>query len=82
MRARQLVAAGRALVGLWLLLGQSSFAQDPPVDPTQQRAALERSGATIRRVNITVDNVFDLSNPKENKRLYRWANRVHVRTRR
>ena len=81
MRARQLVATGQALVGLWLLLGQSAFAQEQPVDPAEQRTALEKSGATIRRVNIVVDNVFDLSNPAENKRLYRWANRVHVRTR-
>ena len=82
MRIRQLAAAGHALVGLWLLVGQSVLAQEPPVDPVAElRATLEKSGATIRRVNIIVDNVFDLSNPKEDKRLYRWANRVHVRTR-
>ena len=82
MRARRLVAAaGCAVVGLWSLLDQSSSAQEPPADPAQQRAALEKSGATIRRINIKVDNVFDLTNPEENKRLYRWANRVHVRTR-
>lgn len=49
--------------------------------PALTRAALEQSGATIRFVNIIVDNVFDPSNPDENKALYRWANRVHVLTR-
>ena len=43
-------------------------------------AQLEQAGATIREINVTVDNVFDPSNPKEDKALYRWANKVHVRT--
>jgi outer membrane protein assembly factor BamA len=42
---------------------------------------MERAGATIRAINITVDNVFDPSNPEEDKALYRWANKVHIRTR-
>jgi outer membrane protein assembly factor BamA len=44
-------------------------------------AELEQRGATIRDIAITVDNVFDTSNPDEDKKLYHWANRVHVRTR-
>jgi hypothetical protein len=43
-------------------------------------AQLELAGATIREVNVTVDNVFNPDNPKENKPLYRWANKVHVPT--
>ena len=43
-------------------------------------AQLEQAGATIRAITVTVDNVFDPSNPKEDKALYRWANKVHVRT--
>ncbi len=45
------------------------------------RAELEQAGATIREIHVTVDNVFDPSNPAEDKALYRWANRVHVLTR-
>jgi hypothetical protein len=45
------------------------------------RAALEEAGATIRAIHVSVDNVFDPSNPDEDKKLYRWANRVHVLTR-
>src|SRR5262245_50586884 len=43
-------------------------------------AQLEQAGATIRAVNVVVDNVFDPSNPKEDKPIYRWANKVHVPT--
>jgi outer membrane translocation and assembly module TamA len=62
-------------------------------DQTQQRdvaearaaaappeAQLEQAGATIRAITVTVDNVFDPSNPEEDKPLYRLANKVHVRT--
>ena len=53
-------------------------ARDP--DAAALDAQLEQAGATIRAINVTVDNVFDPSNPKEDKALYRWANKVHVRT--
>ena len=43
-------------------------------------AQLEQAGATIRAINVAVDNVFDPSNPKEDKPLYRWANKVHFPT--
>src|SRR5690606_8974256 len=43
--------------------------------------ALARRGARIGRIDIEVQNVFDTSNPEEAKRLYRWANRMHITTR-
>lgn len=43
-------------------------------------AQLEQAGATIGAINLRVDNVFDPSNPKEDKPIYRWANKVHFRT--
>ena len=72
------------VAGVLLLAAQLGFGQgaDAPSTETQtvSRADLERMGATIRAIHITVDNVFDLTNPEEDKALYRWANRVHVRT--
>ena len=72
------------VAGLLLLAAHLSFGQDseaPSAEPNPvSRADLERLGATIRAIHITVDNVFDLTNPEEDKKLYRWANRVHVRT--
>ena len=61
-----------------------ALAQQPPAGAPAAgltRAALEQAGATIGAVRIVVDNVFDPDNPEEDKKLYRWANRVHVRTR-
>ena len=43
-------------------------------------AELERRGAIIGEVLVYPENIFDLEDPKENKALYRLANRVHVRT--
>jgi hypothetical protein len=68
----------------WLAAAHVAFAQEPPAAAPATgltREALEQAGATIRAVHIVVDNVFDPSNPAEDKKLYRWANRVHVRTR-
>ena len=75
---------------------QESGADSPAAQPTatqeagaealsaQQTAALEAlelRGATIGAINIQIDNVFNTSDPAEDKRLYRWANNVHVTTR-
>ena len=72
------------VAGVLLLVAQLGFGQGTeapgPETNTVSRADLERLGATIRAIHITVDNVFDLTNPEEDKALYRWANRVHVRT--
>lgn len=68
----------RALIGALLLLPGTTLAQPAA---GLDRDELERLGATIRAIHITVDNVFDPSDPEEDKALYRWANRVHVRTR-
>lgn len=82
MRSRFLRCSGAA-VALWL--AQIIAAQEPAAadatEPATVRARLEQAGATIRAINVTVDNVFDPSNPDEDKRLYRWANRVHISTR-
>jgi hypothetical protein len=72
------------VAGLLLLAAQLGFGQGTEAPGAETNAAsradLERLGATIRAIHITVDNVFDLTNPEEDKRLYRWANRVHILT--
>jgi hypothetical protein len=54
---------------------------EPTAAEAVASAELERRGATVRAINVIVDNVFDPSNPEEDKALYRWANRMHIRTR-
>ena len=46
-----------------------------------QPAELERRGATIGRVLLYVQNIFDLADPRENNGLYRLADHLHIRTR-
>lgn len=51
------------------------LAEVPPAED------LERRGATIGDISITIENIFDESDPRENKFLYRLANDLHLRTR-
>ncbi|HEY5665097.1 MAG TPA: BamA/TamA family outer membrane protein [Gammaproteobacteria bacterium] len=44
-------------------------------------AELEQRGVVIGAVNLQIDNIFDTSDPAENGRMHRWANRVHRTTR-
>lgn len=60
-----------------LILPPVTLAQDLP-----GLSELEARGATIGRIDIDIDNVFDPdNNPDEDKKLYRWANKVHLTTR-
>jgi outer membrane protein assembly factor BamA len=43
-------------------------------------ATLEQSGATIGKIEVINDNIFDLDAPGENRVLHRWANALHVIT--
>jgi hypothetical protein len=87
--------AGAAVGALALAAqGQGAEVAQPPSPPQAESAAeadrpdaatgvaeLERAGAIIREINVIVDNVFDPRNPKEDKKLYHFANRVHIPTR-
>jgi hypothetical protein len=75
---------GVVTAAAWLSASCVATAQQPAAGtppPGMTRAQLQAAGATIRAIYVTVDNVFDPSNPDEDKALYRWANRVHVLTR-
>jgi len=51
------------------------------IAPTVPSAAeLEESHARIGAILINVGDIFDTTKPGENKRLYRFANRVHIDT--
>lgn len=57
------------------------IAQQGDTDATALIAGeLELRNATIREIRYNIGNVFDTSNPEETKRLHRWANRVHIRS--
>ena len=79
----------RALSALWLgalLLGAAAAATERPktaIAPAgvPEAAELERRGATIGRVDVYVQNVFDLADAREDRVLYRAADQLHYRTR-
>lgn len=65
-----------------------ALADDTVPEPASARALdpaefdeLVRAGARIGRITIESLNVFDIDDPEESRRLYRWANRVHIKTR-
>jgi hypothetical protein len=72
-----------------LLLGAAAHAQQlsapepvaPAASPVPSFAELEAAGATIGEIRIDPRNIFDLSDPQEDKWLFRWANRLHIQTR-
>src|SRR5690606_27586949 len=69
------LGAPRAAAQLESVTGPQEAGEDLLLEELTER------GARIGRIDIVVQNVFDTSNPEESKRLYRWANRVHVTTR-
>ncbi len=70
----------RAFLLLFSLYGVA-MAQDspPPVLPTF--AELEAEGATIGEIRVVPQAIFDTSDPKEDKLLFRAANALHIQTR-
>ena len=44
-------------------------------------AELETAGAVIGEIHIRPQNIFDLDDPRENNRLFRFANLLHITTR-
>ena len=52
-----------------------------PIPGVPSPAELEAAGAVIGEVIIDNQNIFDLSNPKDDTKLFRLANSLHARTR-
>ncbi len=65
------------LLAAMLPAGGAAEEEEPgPLDPQR----LEDEGVVIGEIVLVRENVFDLSNPKENNRLYRIANKLHIVT--
>src|SRR5262245_49692478 len=63
---------------LWLTLPGLSLADDPALPADED---LESQGAVIGEITVNVGDVFDPSDPQEDRRLFRMANRLHRTTR-
>jgi len=88
--ARQLHQKQLALAARLLILIASAFSGMQTSAETviggdsehlEKSTAEELAGVEIGSVSIATRNIFDLNNPKEDKTLYRLANRLHVKTR-
>ncbi len=56
-------------------------ASDVPREPVPSDEELAALGATVGSIRIVPENIFDTANPKEDNRLFRLANLLHIRTR-
>lgn len=81
------IADSRLLAGLCLLGVGLADALAQPADPEADEdrialsnAELEQRQARVGVIDVYIENVFDTSNPDEDKALYRWANRFHILT--
>ncbi len=52
-----------------------------PDAPGCDRTELARAGATVGTITLNVGEIFDTTRPDEDRRLFRLANRLHIRTR-
>ncbi len=75
MRARH--ASISACLTLAGIVNGVADERPPAIDP----ADLEADAAVIGNIVLDKRNVFDVSNPEENRFLYRLANRLHILTR-
>lgn len=69
----------RRLLGLLAMLAMHSVGAAEQALPSF--AELEAAGATIGEIRVIAEDVFDLSNPKEDYVLFGWANKIHIQTR-
>ncbi|WP_116811013.1 BamA/TamA family outer membrane protein [Steroidobacter cummioxidans] len=68
------------IIGLLSLAAAAAEAAEPPASSLPTGPELERAGAIVGDIYIEAQNIFDLSDPRENKALYRAANAIHIKT--
>ena len=71
----------RLLACIAICAGLAARAAEPPPQPLPSFDELEALGARIGTIRIDPQNIFDLADPEENNFLFRWANKLHLRTR-
>lgn len=69
------------VLALALLAGEAARAEPSSPAAVPGFAELEAAGARVGAIRVVPGPIFDTSNPKEDKALFRLANRLHVPTR-
>jgi len=78
VRTRSLLAT--AIVLLWVSVAGAA-ADSSGMEQIPSDAELESSGAVIGAVLVDNQNIFDLQDPRDDHKLFRLANRLHIKTR-
>jgi len=79
MAAMKIVLAALMLLPL-AVMAQAGHAADAAA-ALPDDATLEAAGARIGTITVRTGEIFDVSDPRENKFLYRLVNRLHLNTR-
>lgn len=81
-------SVARLCRGLWsvacsaLIWHATAGAQEaPPPTPLPTFTELEAAGAKVGEIRVRTREIFDTTDPEEDKALFHWANALHVRTR-
>jgi hypothetical protein len=82
LNPRSPTPARALLCALLAWMAPPALAQsEPGADALPSLAALEAAGAVIGEIRIKPLNIFDLDDPREDNRLFRAANWLHIQTR-
>ena len=79
-RARPLIRIFLIALAALAAAGAPAQAQTPS-QTLPSFAELQAAGARIGRIHVVTQDIFDLDDPRENNALYRFANRLHMKTR-
>lgn len=75
------MVTAKPLSAILLIIGAAAHSQEvESQQPLPTPAELESQGAVIGEIFIEPQNIFNVAEPKENKALFRTANRLHIKT--
>lgn len=83
-RPSRALAAARLLAAIALCAGSLTPRLAPaqePTDPEPSFAQLEAAGARVGTIRVVTHDIFDTDDPREDKWLFRVANKLHIQTR-
>lgn len=68
-------------LGALIWHGAGAAQEAPSAAPLPTFAELEAAGAKIGEIRVRTRDIFDTTDPEEDKSLFRWANALHIQTR-
>ncbi len=75
------MCAGFSLLATGVAAQESGCSAEAPAQPPLGADYREHAGKTIAAIRFRTEDVFDVADPRENNRLYRFMNWLHINTR-